>query len=69
MKGEKKADDYVYVSRANGKSAYRIDCPFCHIENELQAWSKYKGVKCSKCGCLIVAKVGRGFYGKSEVKK
>ena len=54
---------YGKHSRPNGKSTYKVECPFCGYEFEMQVWSTLTTGKKCLCGAVL-----RGNTARRKIK-
>lgn len=58
-----KIKDCNYYSRENGRSYYRITCPFCNFQITAYAWSlSGVGKKCPKCKAKVNTNFGTPYF-------
>lgn len=58
-----KIKDCNYYLRENGRSYYRITCPFCNFQITAYAWSlSGVGKKCPKCKAKVNTNFGTPYF-------
>ena len=58
-----KIKDCNYYSRENGRSYYRITCPFCNFQITAYAWSlSGVGKKCPNCKAKVNTNFGTPYF-------
>lgn len=65
-----KIKDCNYYSRENGRSYYRITCPFCNFQITAYAWS-LSGVdkKCPNCKAKVTTSFGKDDFKVCKIIK
>lgn len=58
-----KIKDCNYYSRENGRSYYKITCPFCNFQFTAYAWSlSGVGKKCPNCKAKVNTNFGTAYF-------
>lgn len=65
-----KIQDCYYYSIPNGRSFYRMNCPFCNFPIMVYAWSASSvGKKCPNCKAKVIFDYGTGKFEVCKTKK